>query len=291
FIAVADTGSISEAARRIGVSKSVVSERLSDLERALGTTLLHRSTRKLSITEDGTALYRRARRIVREGAEAAAQMGQRRGEPGGPLRIAGPVSFGALHLGPALYGFLARHPKIELTLDVDDRLVNILADGYDAAVRHGPVVDEHVIVKKLAASRRFLVAAPAYLYRFGRPRAPGDLKDHRGIVSPNRGAADWRFTVSRRPVTVRPATVALRVNNGLLMRDAAVAGLGLALLPTYFIQSELARKKLAIVDIGAEPEGAVLYPSYPSERRASAKLRALTEWLRGAFGNPPYWDA
>src|SRR5215470_6258478 len=228
FIAVADTGSISEAARRIGVSKSVVSERLSELERALGATLVHRTTRKLSLTEDGTAFYRRARRILREVTDAAAEMGERRGELVGPLRIAAPVSFGALHLGPALYGFLARHPKIEMTLDVDDRLVNMLADGYDAVVRHGPVVDEHVIVKKLATSRRFLVAAPGYLDRFGRPRTVGELKDHRGIVYTNRGAADWRFKVARRLMTVRPAAVALRVNNGILMRDAAVAGLGLA---------------------------------------------------------------
>lgn len=290
FIAVADTGSISEAARRIGVSKSVVSERLSELERSLGTTLLHRTTRKLSITEDGTAFYQRARRIVREVTEATAEMGQRRGELVGPIRIAAPVSFGALHLGPALYGFLARHPKIEMTLDLDDRLINMSADGYDAVVRHGPLVDEHVIVKKLAASRRFLVASPGYLERFGRPRTVGDLKDHHGILYTNRGAADWRFKVSRRLATVRPAKVALRVNNGLLMRDAAVAGLGLALLPTYFIQSELARKKLAVVDVGAEAEGAVLYLAYPYERRGSAKLRELGDWLRDAFGNPPYWD-
>src|SRR5215475_4955345 len=149
FVAVVETGSISGAAHRMALSKSVVSQRLADLERTLGAKLLHRTTRKLSLTEDGTAFYARAKRIVQETADAAAEIGERRGELVGPLRIAGPVSFGALHLGPALYGFLARHPKIELTLDLDDRLVNVLADGYDAAVRHGPVVDEHVIVKKL----------------------------------------------------------------------------------------------------------------------------------------------
>src|SRR5262249_8418110 len=267
FIAVVEAGSISEAARRLQLSKSVISERLSELERTVGASLLHRTTRKVSITEDGSAFHERAGRIVKEVPDATAELGERRGELVGPLRVAAPVSFGALHLGPALYGFLAQHPGIEMTLDLDDRLVNMLTDGYDAVVRHGPLVDEHVIVKPLATSRRLLVAAPAYLRRFGRPRSIAELKRHRGIIYTNRGAADWRFKLPRQLVTVRPGAVALRVNNGLLMRDAAVAGLGLALLPTYFIRAELARKKLAAVDVGAEPEGATLYIAYPFDRR------------------------
>ena len=291
FIGVAETGSMSEAARRLGLSKSVISDRLSELERALGATLLHRTTRKMTITQDGSAFYVRAKRIMREVTDATAEIGERSGELVGPLRVSAPVSFGVLHLGPALNAFLARHPRIELTLDLDDRLVNMLADGYDAVVRHGPVVDEHVIVKRLALSRRCLVAAPAYLKKRGTPRTLDELKRHRAIVYSNRGAGDWRFKTSRQLVTVRPETVVMRVNNGLLMRSAAVAGLGLALLPTYFIRAEVARKRLAVVDVGADPEGATLYLAYPHDRRASAKLRALAEWLREAFGSPPYWDA
>jgi len=290
FVAVAECGSISEAARRLELSKSVVSERLSELERTLGARLLHRTTRRLSITEDGRLFYERARRIVQDVAEASAEIAERRGELIGPLRISAPLSFGNLHLGPALYGFLAKHPRIDLTLDLDDRFVNMLAEGYDAVVRHGPVVDGHVIVKRLAASRRFLVASPGYLKAFGRPKTLEDLKRHKGIIYSNRGAADWRFKRARRLVTVRPET-ALRVNNGILMRDAAVAGLGLALLPGYFMQAELARRQLVIVDVGAEAEGATIYIAYPEDRRGSAKLRALTQWLRDAFGDPPHWEA
>jgi len=290
FIAVAEDGSISEAARRMELSKSVVSERLSELERSLGATLLQRTTRKVSITEDGRAFYDRAKRILQDVGDATAEIAERRGELAGPLRISAPVSFGCLHLGPALYGFLALHPKIELSLDVDDRLVNVVAGGYDAVVRHGPIVDEQVIVKRLATSRRFLVAAPGYLKKNGTPGSLDDLRQHKGIVYSNRGAADWRFKAQRHSVIVRPQIVVLRVNNGLLMRDAALAGLGIALLPGYFIQPELARKQLLVVDVGAEPEGATLYIAYPSDRRRSAKLRALTQWLRETFGNPPYWD-
>ena len=289
FVAVAESGSISEAARRMELSKSVVSERLSELERSLGAKLLHRTTRKLAITEDGSTFYERAKRIVQEATDAAVEIAERRGELAGPLRISGPVSFGSLHLGPALYGFLAKNPKIDLTLDLDDRFVSMLADGYDAVVRHGPVVDEHVVVKRLAPSRRFLVGAPAYLEKFGKPNSPAELEQHKGIVYSNRGLADWRFKASRGFVTVRPLR-ALRVNNGLLMRDAAAAGLGLALLPAYFIHKELARKQLTIVDVGVEAESATIYIAYPEDRRGSAKLRALTLWLRDAFGNPPYWE-
>src|SRR5262245_32841920 len=159
FVAVAEVGSISEAARRMALSKSVVSERLAELERNLGAALLRRTTRKLSITEDGSAFYERAKRIVRDVTGAAAEIAERRGELAGPLRISGPVSFGSLHLGPALYGFLAKNPRIELTLDLDDRFVSTVADGYAAVVRHGPVVDEHVVVKRFAPCCRFLGVA------------------------------------------------------------------------------------------------------------------------------------
>ncbi|UVK51811.1 LysR family transcriptional regulator [Mesorhizobium sp. AR02] len=291
FVAVAESGSITEAARRMSLSKSVISERLSELERSLGTRLLDRTTRKLSITEAGRGFYERAKRIMQEVADASAEIAEHRGELAGPLRISAPTSFGILHLGPALYGFLARHPGIELTLDLDDRFVSLVADGYDAIVRHGPVVDDGpVIVKKLASSRRFLVASPDYIERFGWPATTDDLKRHKGIIYSIRGAADWRFKISRRLVTIRPET-ALRVNNGILMRDAALAGLGLALLPAYFIRTEIADKRLTVVDVGAEPEGATLYIACPEDRRGSAKLRALTAWLRDAFGDPPYWEA
>lgn len=291
FVAVAESGSITEAARRMALSKSVISERLSELERGLGTKLLDRTTRKLSITETGRSFYERAKRIMQEVADASAEIAERRGELAGPLRIAAPTSFGILHLGPALYGFLAKHPRIELTLDLDDRFVSIVADGYDAILRHGPVVDDGpVIVRKLASSRRFLVATPDYLETFGRPGTIEDLKRHKGIIYSIRGAADWRFKVSRRLMTVRPQTT-LRVNNGILMRDAALAGLGLALLPAYFIQTEIADGRLVSVDVGAEPEGASIYIAFPEDRRGSAKLRALTAWLRDVFGDPPYWEA
>ena len=290
FVAVAEAGSISEAARRLRLSKSVVSERLAELERCLGTSLLHRTTRKLSLTEDGVSFLERATRIARDVEEAAADMAERRGRLVGPLRIAAPVTFGHLHLGPALFPFLARNPELELTLDLDDRRVDVAADGYDAVVRHGPIADTRLVAWRLAPSRRVLVAAPDYLERHGRPATLAELDGHRGLFYTNRGAADWRFAGAD-GATILRAEMGLRVNNGDMLRDAAIAGLGIALLPTFIAGTAIKAGRLVVLDVGAEAELEFVYVAHPEGRRASAKLRAFIDCLRIAFGDPPYWDA
>ncbi len=291
LVAVAEAGSITEAARRMGISKSVLSERLADLEHSLGARLLQRTTRKVSVTEDGSAFLERARRIVRDASEAAAELAERRGALVGPLRLSAPVSFGSLHLGPAIYPFLEANPGIEMTLELDDRFVDVAADGYDAVVRHGPVRDNRMIVKRLASSRRLLVASPDYLARHGTPKSPADLHSRDAILYSNR-ESDWRFpgkdTVDG--TVIRPRKF-LRVNNGLIMRDAALAGLGITLLPTFLIHPELASGALQAIDIGLEAEKAEIFIAYPGDRSPSAKIRALTEYLRSAFGDPPHWEA
>lgn len=288
FVAVADQGSINGASRHLGLAKSVVSERLAELERSIGARLVQRTTRKLSLTEDGQRFLPRARRILHEAAEARSEVSERRGTLAGPMRIAAPVGFGILHLGPALYAFLARHPGIELTLELDDRFIDAAADGFDAVLRHGPIADNRLIAKRLATSRRQLVASQAYLEAHGTPSSIEDLAGHCGILYTNRDS-DWRFMAAGGWAVIRPRA-ALRVNNGLVMRDAAVAGLGLSLLPTFFIHAELRNGSLVKVDVGAEPEGAELHIAYSQDRSASAKVGALIESLRSSFGGPPYWD-
>ena len=288
FVATAEAGSISAAARRLGNAKSVVSERLAELERSLGTRLVQRTTRKLSLTEDGHTFLARAQRILFEATEASAEMAERRGTLVGPLRISAPVGFGVLHLGPAIYTFLAAHPGIDLALELDDRFVDAAADGFDAVLRHGPVGDNRLVAKRLSTSRRLLVAAPDYLARRGTPASLADLDGHDGILYANRDA-DWRFAGPEGWDVVRPRA-ALRVNNGLVMRDAALAGLGIALLPSFFVRAELKAGALVTIDIGRAAEGAELHIAYPRDRSASAKVAALTESLRASFGDPPYWD-
>lgn len=290
FVAVAEAGSISEAARRLHLAKSVVGERLAELERVLGTGLIRRTTRALALTEDGQAFLERATRIVREVEAAAADLAERRGELAGPLRLSAPVTFGRMHLGPALYPFLGLHPRIELTLELDDRRVDVAADGYDAVLRSGVMADSRLVAWRLASSRRVLVASPAYLERAGSPRTVAELEGHRGIFYTNRGVADWRFRSAAGTVIVR-AAVGLRVNHGDMMRDAAVAGLGIALLPMFIAHAALADGSLAAIDVGQASEPEFIFLAHPEGRRPSAKLRALAEHLRRAFGDPPYWDA
>lgn len=289
FVAVAEAGSISEAARRLRLSKSVVSERVAELERGLNATLLHRTTRKLTLTEDGIAFRERAIRIVSEVQAAASDLAERRGLLTGPLRIAAPVSFGRRHLGPALYPFLAQHPEIELTLDLDDRRVDAASEGYDAIVRHGAIADSRLVVWKLARSRRLLVAAPDYLDRHGTPASLAELEGHRGIFYTNRGAADWRFEGPGGATVVR-ARLALGMNNGDILHDAAVAGLGIALLPAFIAGPAVREGQLNEIDVGLSPEPEFIYMAHPEGRRASTKLRAIAQHLKEAFGDPPYWD-
>ncbi|NLR98720.1 LysR family transcriptional regulator [Rhizobium sp. P38BS-XIX] len=289
FVTVAEAGSISEAARRLRLSKSVVSERLSEMEKALGATLLHRTTRKLTLTEDGAAFLQRATRIAQEVREAAADLAERRGTLMGPLRIAAPVTFGRLHLGPALYPFLAEHPEIELTLDLDDRRVDAASDGYDAIIRHGLIADSRLIAWKLARSRRLLVASPDYLSCQGKPASLSDLEDHRGIFYTNRGVADWRFEGPDGAVVIR-AKLALGVNNGDVLHDAAIAGLGIALLPAFIADPSVKQGRLVEIDVGYRPEPEFIFMAHPEGRNPSAKLRAMADHLKKAFGDPPYWE-
>lgn len=289
FVAVAEAGSITAAARRMGLAKSVVSERLAELERTVGARLMQRTTRKLSLTENGLTFLARGQRLLREAQEAMAEIAERDSALAGPLRLSAPVSFGTLHLGPALYPFLLAHPRIELTLDLDDRFVDAAADGFDAVLRHGPVHDTRLTARHLASSRRLLVASPAYLAAHGRPTDLADLGRHRAVLYANRDS-DWRFRGVPDTVVVRPQA-AMRVNNGLMMRSAALAGVGLTLLPTFLVHAELAAGTLEMVDVGLEAEGAQIHMAYPRAHGPAAKVRALVDHLRRAFGTPPYWEA
>jgi DNA-binding transcriptional LysR family regulator len=288
FTAVADAGSISEAARRLGLPKSVISERLVELERTLGGRLAQRTTRKLSLTEDGLAFLPRARRILQEAQDGRDEFAERRGELSGPLRLSAPISFGCLHLAPTLIGFMKQHPRIAVSLELDDRFVDIAAGGFDAVIRHGPVGDGRLVTHRLAPGGRVLIASAAYLTAHGEPRSLEALEGHRAILYSHR-ETDWRFQAADGVRVVRPIA-GLRVNNGMFIRDAALAGLGIALVPAFIVPEELRSGAVKALNVGYEPEGADLNIAYPRDRTSSAKLLALTRHLRLAFGSPPYWE-
>ena len=289
FVATVEHGSISGAARQLRLSKSVVSERLAELERSLGSSLLHRTTRKLSLTEDGTAFLPRAQRITRDVTEAAADIAERRGTLAGPLRIAAPVTFGHMHLGPALYPFLKSHPEILLTLDLDDRRIDVASSGHDAIIRQGVIDDTRLVVWKLAKSRRILVSSAAYLAEHGTPTCLQDLRDYRGIFYTNRGASDWHFRTRDGPIAIQ-AKQALGVNNGDIIRDAVAAGLGIAMLPAFIAGPAIKAGKLVAIPLDIAPDEEWIYMAHSQGRDPSAKLRALRDHLKRAFGDPPYWE-
>lgn len=289
FVATVEHGSISGAARQLRLSKSVVSERLAELERSLGSALLHRTTRKLGLTEDGTAFLPRAQRIIRDVTEAAADIAERRGTLAGPLRIAAPVTFGHMHLGPALYPFLKEHPEIQLTLDLDDRRIDVASSGHDSIIRQGVIDDTRLVVWKLAKSRRILTASAAYLAEHGTPACIQDLRDHRGIFYTNRGASDWHFRTEDGPLTIQ-ARQALGVNNGDMIRDAVAAGLGIAMLPVFIAGPAIRAGKLVAIPLDIAPDEEWIYMAHSQGRDPSAKLRALRDHLKAAFGDPPHWE-
>lgn len=288
FVTVVDCGSINEAARQLRLSKSTVSERLTELEHTLGTKLVSRSSRQFALTDDGAALIERARRIIAETSDAREDLARRRGEVSGPLRIAVPRAFGDLHLGPILYDFLDRYPDVTVTADFDDRISD-LSGAFDALVRIAPAELPKLATEQLTVSRRTLVAAPLYLDRYGRPSTVDELEHHKAIHYMDRGPDDWSFRTEIERVVARVAP-RLRVTSCYAMRDAAIAGLGIAWLPTFHSYQAIKTGELEMLDIGIVPDVTPITIAYQHGLGPSAKLRALIDHLKLAFGDPPYWD-
>ena len=194
-----------------------------------------------------------------------------------------------------IWPFLAAHPDIELTLDLDDRRVDVSSGGFDAIIRNGPILDSRLMAWKLAPSRRVLCASPGYLATHGAPASIEELAGHKGIFYTNRGVADWRFPRIAGSGTGEDAIVVrgrlgLGLNNGDMIRDAAISGLGIALLPMFIAGPAMKAGQLMPINIGMQPEDEFIVMAHPDGRRPSVKLRALADHLRRAFGTPPYWD-
>jgi DNA-binding transcriptional LysR family regulator len=290
FVAIAEAGSITAAARRLGVAKSVVSHRLSELEDAVGARLIQRSSRRLSLTEQGTTFHRFCARMLSELDEAVSLVAGEGHELCGPLRLAVPMSFGLLHLGPALFCFLKLHPSIRLDLDLNDRMVDLVGEGYDMAIRIGRLPDSSLVARRLVSTRNLLVASPDYAREHGLPRRVEDLGEHRGILYSNVHPNDQlRFERGGSTVTGHLRS-AMQVNNGDLMRDAAIAGLGLAVIPDFIVWQAVADGRLQVVPLdGSLPEVGI-HAVFPQTRHLPAKVRALVDYLAETFGDPPYWN-
>ncbi|HYE00777.1 MAG TPA: LysR family transcriptional regulator [Alphaproteobacteria bacterium] len=291
FVRVADGGSFAAAAAHFGLSRAMVSKYVQALEERLGARLLHRTTRRLSLTEIGADYLQRCREIVAAAAEAEAAAGALQAEPRGRLRINAPVSFGARHLAPALAAYLARHPAVTAELSLNDRVVDLVEEGYDLAVRIGRLADSSLVARRLAPARMAVAAAPDYLARHGAPARPEDLARHACLTYSYAAAGDeWRFEGPDGPAAVRVAGP-FRANNGDAVLAAGLAGLGVLLQPTFIVGEALAAGRLVALLPGWRPAELAIHAVYPSGRHVPPKLRSLVDFLAARFGERPAWDA
>ncbi len=290
FARVVEARNFSEAARRMGASKSRVSKAIARLERSLGARLLNRSTRVLSLTEVGTAFYEHCRRIVEEATQAEQVVGHLQSEPRGMLKLTAPVAFGTLHVAPALPEFLARYPDLGLDMTITDRVVDLVEEGYDLAIRitRDPGLD--LVARKLAPVRRVVCATPGYFKRRGVPRTPADLAGHNCLHYTHFGGpGEWRLNGPNGEIAV-PVAGSLRINDDEALSKAVLGGLGVALLPTFLIGKELQSGTLqAVLADYAPPEQRIYAVRLPSVH-LPAKVRVIIDFLLTRFGPLPYWD-
>ncbi|MCP1336181.1 LysR family transcriptional regulator [Futiania mangrovi] len=291
FTAVVEEGSFTGAAARLRLAKSAVSKHVQALEAELGAPLLIRSTRQVAVTEVGETYYERTRRILDEIDEADEAVRDLHGSPRGTLKLSAPMSFGLDHLSPALAEFMGRFPDVRVDLALDDRYVDLIEGGFDAAVRIGRLPDSSLRARRIAPARSVLAASPVYLERFGTPQTPDDLAGHRLLHYGLLRAGDvWTLQGPRGAearIRVRPACLA---NNGNILRDAAIAGQGIVLQPTFICWQALREGSLVrVLPDWCGPEASI-HAVYPPGRALSPKVRAFVDFLADRCGPDPYWD-
>jgi DNA-binding transcriptional LysR family regulator len=292
FVRVVDTGGFSAAADRLDLSRAAVSKAVSRLEERLGARLLQRTTRRLSLTESGRALYERSRRALASIEEAEQEIGRLQGEPRGTLRISAPVYFGVHHLTPLLSEYLARHRDLDADVQLDDRLVDIVGDGFDLAIRVSALEDSSLIGRRLAPCHIALCASPDYWERHGRPEAPADLAAHNCFVYSNLSSPGvWRFRDPGGHEIAVTVGGRLRFNNTEMARAAALQGLGVIWVPTFYVGDELRSGRLmrALADYRPAREVSI-WAVYPARDHLPVKVRLLIDLLAERFAPEPWWD-
>lgn len=285
FVRVVELGSFTRAADALEVSKAAVSKQVSRLEQRLGARLLHRTTRRLTLTEAGDALFRRSAGALAELAEAEKAVAQLTGAPRGLLRVSAPVYFGSVSLAPHLKDFRARYPDITLDLDLDDRRVDLVRERFDAAVRISSMTDSSLVARRLAPCPLLVVGSPAYFRRRGMPGTPADLARHDCLTyALARAPSEWRLRPRRGRWIGVTVTSPLRSNNDFVLKQAALDGLGLGMFPSFFVERELAEGRLQRVLPDCETEGASINVVYASRRQLLPKVRAFVDFMAERFG-------
>jgi len=291
FVAVVARQGFARAAEALDTSPANVTRYIAELEAHLGTRLLNRHSRKLSLTDSGQALYERARSILDEVAEAEALSASNTLQPRGRLRVNAPVSFGILHLAPLWPKFLKKYPEVELEVALIDRVVDLVEEGFDLGVRISRSGSTAHIARKLAASRNIVCAAPGYLRQHGRPKAPADLAGHACIgYTFSATGDDWHLFDARGLEHVVKVPSVMRANNGDTARAAALAGVGVIWQPSFLVGDDLRAGRLVPLLPGYRMADIDILAVYPSRRHLSAKVRVMIDFLADAFEGTPPWD-
>lgn len=290
FSRVASLGSLSAAARALGMSQTMATKHMAALEDRLGTKLLNRTTRQMALTEAGRLYLDQVEPILEAltDADAAASMAQR--EVKGMLRLSVPVSFGQREIGPLLPEFCRAHPHLTIDLGLNDRMVELVEEGWDLSIRIGDLVSSSIVARRLAACRLSVCAAPSYLEAHGTPIRVADLARHNCLgytLSRTAGANRWDFAGG---MSV-PVAGSLRANNGDILMTAALGGEGIIYQPNFLVAQEIAKGTLVALSLDAEPlELAGVYAVYPANRRPAAKVRAFIDFLAARFAPVPPWE-
>lgn len=290
FAAVVEAGGFTAAAARLGMSKAAVSRHVAELEERLGVRLLHRTTRRLSTTAEGELFHARCRELLDRLEEAEAELGSGSTTAQGVARVNVPLSFGLMHLAPLWPRLLERHPGLELDVSLSDRVVDLVDEGYDLAVRIGQLPASSLVSRRLAATRLVACAAPAYLAAHGAPARPAELARHAVIGYSLFASGDtWSFSgpAGEESVKVQPR---MRTNNGDTCRAAALAGQGIILQPSFMVGADLAEGRLVELMPGWRAIALGIYAVYPSRKFLAPKVRVIIDFLVEAFADPPWRD-
>ena len=289
FAKVADTGSFAKTADELGISQSTVSKAITRLEGRMNTALFHRTSRRMSLSESGRSALERARHLLEEGEAIEVDVSGQAETPSGLVRIAAPMSFGIAHLAPALPDFLARYPAVSLEIAFDDERVDLVAEGFDVAMRISTLEDSSLLARRLCTVRIPLVGSPAYFERHGRPTHPRELSDHRALFYTNSRFGDaWRFRHERHGDFSIGVASALRVNNADALGPALHAGLGLALQPQFLVHDDLRTGKLEAVMTDWVAPPIALHLVTPPSRARAARVEVLIAFLAERFQHAPW---
>ena len=292
FVAVVENGGFSAAARTLGISKSAVSKRINQLEAHLGVRLLHRTTRKLSLTEAGERYFEHAAQALTAAGQAEDAVTELQGEPQGNLKISSPMSFGRLHVAPLIPKLLQRYPKLQIDLVMDDRKVDLVAGGFDVAIRAGNLPASTLIARKLAPLRQVLCASPDYIDRYDRPGTPAELSSHNCLLySYSSDANEWTLIGEGGPETVT-VSGSYQVNNSEALLEALREGIGIGRLPTFVAGPDLKTGRLVKLFESYSLPDFTLYAVFPERQYLPAKVRAFLDFaIEYIGGDKPYWDA